>query len=259
MNTFRFLLVFITLFFCGTFALAGDQAPETGFPDLLADEFLEDDEFDEFDEFNNETAFRIRDPLEPINRFFFEFNDKLYEWILKPVTDGYIWLVPRELRVNFGNFYFNLAMPIRLLNSLLQANFKDAGTVLSRFAINSTIGVYGLVDVAALEFDLQPQRADFGQTLGKWGAGGGIYFCWPLFGPSSIRDTVGLVVDAYTHPIPYFHESIALDLAYYTSNKLNTLSLNPDLYEDLKRFSLDPYIASRQIFYEYRQAMIEVN
>ena len=256
MITFRLFVVFIAIFFCAVFSSAGDQSSETGFPDLLADEFLEDEEFDEFD---SGTAFRIRDPLEPMNRLFFEFNDKLYEWLLKPVTNGYIWLVPRELRVNFGNFYFNLAMPIRLLNSLLQANFDSAGIVFSRFAINSTVGVWGMVDVAALEFDLQPQRADFGQTLGKWGAGEGIYFCWPLFGPSNVRDSVGLVVDAYTHPIPYFHESRALDLAYYTSNKLNTLSLNPDLYEDLKRFSLDPYIASRQVFYEYRQAMIEVN
>jgi len=256
MNSLRLLIILATIFLCSSLSVAGNPVPKTTFPDLLADEFLDDDEFDEFD---SQTEFIIRDPLEPVNRFFFQFNDKLYEWVLKPVTNGYILLVPRELRVDFGNFYFNLSMPIRLLNSLLQGNFHNAGRVLSRFAINSTAGVWGLVDVAALEFDLRPVRADFGQTLGKWGVGEGIYFCWPVFGPSNIRATAGLVVDSYTHPVPYFHDSRALDLAYYTSNKLTTLSLNPNLYEDMKRFALDPYISARQAFYEYRQAMIEHN
>jgi len=256
MNFFRLVVVFITLFLCVSYTPVCSQASQDAYPDLLSDEFLDDDEFDEFD---SEIEYVVRDPLEPMNRLFFQFNDKLYEWILKPVTNGYIWLVPRELRVDFGNFYFNLSMPIRLLNSLLQGNFHSSVTTLSRFVINSTIGVWGLVDVAALEFDMTPIRADFGQTLGKWGVGEGIYFCWPLFGPSNVRATAGLVVDAYTHPVPYFHDSRVLDLAYYTSNKLTTLSLNPDLYEDMKRFSLDPYISARQAFYEYRQAMIERN
>jgi len=250
------VVIFVTIFLAASLSPVDSHASQTDYPDLLADEFLDDNEFDEFD---NETEFVIRDPLESVNRLFFQFNDKLYEWVLKPVTNGYIWLVPRELRVDFGNFYFNLSMPIRLLNSLLQGNFHSAGTVLSRFAINSTIGVWGLVDVAALEFDIRPVRADFGQTLGQWGAGEGIYFCWPLFGPSNVRATAGLIVDAYTHPVPYFHDSRGLDLAYYTSNKLTTLSLHPDLYEDMKRFALDPYISARQVFYEYRQAMIEHN
>ena len=119
------------------------------------------------------------------------------------------------------------------------------------------MGVYGLVDIAYLEFDMEPKRADFGQTLGRWGVGDGIYICWPVLGPSSVRGSVGLVADAFTHPIPYFHESRALDISYYTSNRLNTLSLNPTAYDDLKRFSLDPYVASRQAYYDYRKMLIE--
>ena len=184
-------------------------------------------------------------------------NDVVYVWALKPITDGYIWVVPREMRLTFANFFFNLAMPIRLLNALFQADFEGAGIVLGRFTINTTLGIYGLADVAAVEFDIQPRTADFGQTLGKWGVGEGIYFCWPIFGPSSVRDSLGMLVDAYTHPIPYFHESRALDAAYYFSERINALSLNPDLYEDLKRFSLDPYVASRHAFVQYRRAFIE--
>jgi phospholipid-binding lipoprotein MlaA len=232
------------------------SASQTDYPDLL------DDSFDTGD--NSLGDFRpgppkatISDPLEPLNRVFFQFNDTVYEWVLSPVTDGYIWLVPRDLRECFGNFFYNLSSPVRLLNSILQGEFKQSGVVLSRFLINSTIGIYGLVDVASLEFDMEPRKADFGQTLGRWGLGNGIYICWPIVGPSSIRDSVGLVVDAYTHPVPYFHENTMLDIYYYTSNRLNTLSLNPTVYDDLKRLSLDPYVASRQAYYEYRQNLID--
>ena len=253
MKTLRILILIVVLIFCAGFSQAIDKSEGPVFPDLLTAKFLEDEEFDKFDE-ENESL--ISDPFEPMNRVFFEFNDKMYEWVLKPFTDGYIWFVPKEIRISFNNFFSNLAMPVRLLNSLLQANFEDAGIILSRFAINTTLGIYGLADVASVEFDIQPKRADFGQTLGKWGVGEGVYFCWPLLGPSSVRGSVGLVVDAYTHPIPYFQEDNFLGLAYYTSYKLNTLSLNRNLYEDLKRFSLDPYIASKIAYYEYRKAMV---
>ncbi|MFT5726777.1 MAG: phospholipid-binding lipoprotein MlaA [Desulforhopalus sp.] len=231
---------------------------QNSFPDLLGDDFEDDDEWDDEydDDFDREEIVSISDPLEPLNRVFFTFNDKVYEWVLSPLTDGYIWALPRDLRESFGNFFYNLAAPVRFVNSILQGELRQSGVVLSRFLINSTLGVYGLVDIANLEFDIKPRKADFGQTLGRWGVGGGVYICWPVVGPSSIRDSVGLFVDAYTHPIPYFHESRVLDISYYTSNKVNTLSLNPDIYDDLKRFSLDPYIASRQAYYDYRKALI---
>jgi len=253
MYIIRLLALGIVLFLFPCYSSAGDISTGPAIPDLLTDDFLDDENFDDFD---GDVEFLISDPLEPMNRFFFEFNDVIYEWALKPITDGYIWVVPEELRMSFGNFFYNLAMPIRLLNSLLQGDFGGAGITLSRFTINSTLGIYGLADVAGIEFGILPRRADFGQTLGKWGVGEGIYFCWPVFGPSNVRDSFGMVVDAYTHPIPYFHESRALDAGYYISDKVNKISLNPDFYEDLKRFSLDPYIASRHAFFEYRRAFI---
>lgn len=255
-----FMFIMLSVLVSATSVMALESVDrQNSFPDLLSDEFLSDDEWDEGydDDFEREELETISDPLEPLNRVFFTFNDKVYEWVLSPLTDGYIWVVPRELRESFGNFFFNLAAPVRFVNSLFQGELKQSGLVLSRFLINSTLGVYGLVDIAYLEFDIKPENADFGQTLGRWGVGDGIYICWPVVGPSSIRDSIGLVVDAYTHPIPYFHESRVLDVSYYTSNKLNTLSLNPDIYDDLKRFSLDPYVASRQAYYDYRKLLIE--
>lgn len=253
-------ILFLILMLCLPSHVIGADttATEASQQDLLLadDEFYDDDLYD--DEFYEDDAeFEIYDPLEPVNRFFFGFNDHLYEWLLKPFTDAYIWAVPLELRESAGNFFLNLAAPVRLLNTLLQGKFDESVVVVNRFLINSTLGVYGLVDIASIEFEIEPTRADFGQTLGRWGLNSGVYVCWPLIGPSSLRDTVGLVVDAYTHPIPYFHDSRVLDIAYYTSNRINTLSLNPNVYEDLKKFSIDPYISSRQAYFEYRKALIE--
>ena len=120
MNILRLVLFVAVVFMYPGFLLASDTSTELAFPDLLSDDFLDDEKFDEFSE---ENEFVISDPFEPMNRFFFEFNDVVYVWALKPITDGYIWAVPRELRLTFANFFFNLAMPIRLLNALLQADF----------------------------------------------------------------------------------------------------------------------------------------
>jgi phospholipid-binding lipoprotein MlaA len=251
MKTFQVLIIVLFFSLSGPSFSLGETAPnQNPLPDLLGDE-------SGGDTFDKEPLLSIRDPLEPVNRLFFEFNDVVYDWALKPVTDGYIWLLPLELRKSFGNFFFNLSSPIRFLNTLLQGDLGASGVVLERFLINSTMGVWGLVDIAFLEFDIPPQRADFAQTLGKWGVGEGVYICWPLIGPSTARDTVGLVVDAYTHPIPYIHDDLALDIGYYLSNQINTLSLNPDIYEDLRKYSLDPYVAARQAYYEYRKAFVE--
>lgn len=251
MKSLHVVIIFLSLLMLPSFSSAVEGRSQTSYPDLLADEW------DEGESLDKSPPFVIRDPLEPMNRLFFDFNDGLYDWVLKPVTDGYIWFLPYELRESFGNFFKNLSSPVRLLNSFLQGDIRGSGIVLGRFLINSSLGVYGLVDVADLEFDIKPRRADFGQTLGHWGLGGGIYICWPLVGPSNIRDSVGLVVDAYTHPIPYFHENRVLDVSYYTTNRVNSLSLHPDIYEDLRKYSLDPYIASRQAYYEYREAFIQ--
>jgi phospholipid-binding lipoprotein MlaA len=227
-------------------------AAQGSYPDFLGDDvtgvdYLDDDESREKD---------ISDPLEPMNRVFFEFNDVLYEWVLKPVTDGYIWIFPLELRQSFGNFFSNIAMPIRLLNSLLQGNLEQSGIVVQRFLINSTLGVYGFADIADVEFGVKARRADFGQTLGKWGIGEGIYLFWPVIGPSTVRGSIGRVVDVFSHPLPYFNDNQTFEISYYTTDRVNDLSLNRDAYEDLKRFSVDPYVASRQAYYEYRRSLV---
>ncbi len=229
----------------------GEVVAQESFPDFLGDDLNEGDYLEEPAEVT------ISDPLEPMNRAFFEINDQLYEGLFKPVKDGYTWVLPLEIREGLGNFFTNITMPIRLINSLLQGDFEKSGVVLGRFLINTTIGVYGFADIADVEFDIKPRRADFDQTLGKWGLGEGIYLCWPVLGPSSVRGTFGLVADAQANPVFYFIDDRVFQVAYYTTSRVNNLSLNPDAYEDLKRFSVDPYVAARQAYFDYRRALVD--
>ncbi len=231
------------------FSAASENSPtQEAIPDLLEDE--------NGGAITNGQAGGIADPLEPMNRFFFEFNDRLYVWVLKPVTRGYVWVFPQEIRECVGNFFRNLRFPTIFLNAVLQGDLQTSAEVVERFLINSTIGVFGLADVAASEFGIPAKRADFGQTLGRWGLGEGVYLFWPVVGPSNIRDSVGVVADSFTEPLPYLHDNRMVDVSLYSTNMVNTLSLKPDMYEDLKKYALDPYIASRQIYIEYRRKFL---
>ncbi len=250
------LLLLLTSQGCAQRRSAEDLAPEAeesaqgvedGF-DLLSDDFYGDDLVFEPEYY---------DPLEPMNRFFFEFNDKLYFWVLKPVNKAYSAVVPIDFRYSFGNFFTNVAAPIRFLNNLLQGEISDAGIVLSRFLINSTLGVLGLGDPALVDFGLEPKPEDFGQTLGVWGVGEGVYLCWPFIGPSNVRDSFGFAGDAYSHPVVYFNSDFFISATYYSGNRINLLSLNPEVYEDLKKYALDPYVSMRQVYLDYRRNKIK--
>ena len=233
--------------------LEEDQNEHTSGIDLLADDLF----FDNTDPFGpGDLSGDVYDPLEPMNRVFFEFNDKLYYWVFKPVKSVYSQLLPGDIRYCIGNFFTNIAAPIRFANNLLQGEFQDAGIVAGRFVINTIFGVAGFGDPAYRDFDIEPRGADFGQTLGKWGLGEGLYLFWPGVGPSTLRDTAGIVGDIYLHPVQYIYSDYLTKTAYFAFDKVNVLSLSPDVYDELKRISLDPYIASREAYYEYRRSII---
>ena len=213
---------------------------------LLSDDFLAEDIFSD-EEYN--------DPWEPVNRVFFEFNDTLYYWVLNPLNKAYTVALPRDFRHSVGNFFNNLAAPIRLVNNLLQWKIAYAGIVLSSFLINTTLGVYGFGDPALIEFGLEPKPKDFGQTLGVWGVGEGIYLCLPVLGPLTVRDTAGFAADAFIHPMVYYVDNIWVSGEYYALSRVNLLSLNPDVYEDLKKYALDPYVSMRQAYLDYRRTI----
>jgi len=199
----------------------------------------------------------IADPLEPMNRIFFAFNDKLYFWVLKPVARGYRYVIPEPFRVGIRNMFTNIAMPIRAVNCLLQGKITGLGRELLRFVVNSTVGFFGFVDAARIGMHLEAQDEDFGQTLGVFGAGPGIYINWPIFGPSSIRDTFGLAGDFFVDPLTYLLSGTGETVAVRGGDRVNKTSLSIGDYEALKKSALDPYVSVRDAYFQYRRSKIE--
>ena len=148
------------------------------------------------------------DPLEPLNKKVFVFNQRLDETILKPAATAYTDVTPLPLRLGVGNFFRNLKDIGVIANEGLQGRPVPALLETARFLVNSTLGMLGFIDVAT-PLGLSPHRADFGQTLGVWGVPSGPYLVLPLFGPSDVRDGVGLIGDLYTNPATYLTSSTA--------------------------------------------------
>jgi len=199
---------------------------------------------------------RIPDPLEPVNRAFFQFNDKFYFWVLKPVASGYKAVIPEDGRVGLRNFFSNITTPVRLVNCLLQAKFECSGKEALRLIVNTTFGLAGFLDTAKKEFHVEKEETDLGTTFGVWGIGSAFYINWPVLGPSSLRDSVGFVGDLFLDPRtylfsnPFFYLVRPVDL-------VNETSLTLGEYEDLKKAALDPYIALKDAYYQYRQNKIK--
>ena len=226
---------------------------------VLSDEEwdMDSEDYDFLDDTEVEPV-TIYDPFEPFNRMVFKFNDRLYFLFLKPVTRGYNRLVPEKGRVSVRRFFANITTPIRLVNSLLQFKVKEAGNELFRMWINTTIGLAGFMDPAAERWKIYKHREDTGQTLGFYGAGPGFYLNLPFFGPSSLRDSAGLVGDMYLDPVTYLfpHDPIvAIGVVAYDRG-VNETSLNIGIYEEMKEDALDPYIFIRDAYHQHRENMI---
>lgn len=137
------------------------------------------------------------DPLEPMNRRVQRFNDAIDRAVLKPVTKGYVKVVPRVVRTGIGNVLSNLAFTTTIVNDFLQLKLVHTAQDIGRFALNSTLGIGGLLDPAT-HVGIPRNEEDFGQTLGRWGVKSGPYLVLPLVGPSTLRDTPSLLADAQT-------------------------------------------------------------
>jgi phospholipid-binding lipoprotein MlaA len=233
-----------------------DEQKTAELPVISAEVVDNDSDYDPFDEdesLNNQI--RIADPIEPWNRIMFIFNDKFYFWAFKPVATGYNRLVPEKARVSVSNFFNNIGMPVRFVNTLLQGNVKGSGIELARFGINTTVGLLGFFDAAKKHCNLDSQDEDLGQTLGTYSIGNGVYIVWPFFGPSSLRDTVGMAGDGFLNPIGYVLGSTTM--IYITSyDYLNDNSLRIDDYEGFKRDAIEPYSALRSAYIQNRQSKI---
>jgi phospholipid-binding lipoprotein MlaA len=141
-----------------------------------------------------------KDPIEGFNRAIFAFNDGLDKVVIKPVAQGYEATLPQTARNGVSNFFGNIADVFTGVNNVFQGKFPEAVGDFGRFMLNSTLGVLGFMDVAS-DMGVEKHEEDFGQTFGRWGVGSGPYVVLPVFGPRSVRDTVGLAADLAVEPI----------------------------------------------------------
>ena len=190
------------------------------------------------------------DPWESWNRKVFAFNEKLDETVLKPVATAYSEIVPAPIRTGIDNFFGNIGDAWSAVNLLLQGRFKAGVEQGMRFAVNSTFGLAGVLDVAT-EAGLEKNSQDFGKTLGKWGMGTGAYIVWPVFGPSSVRDSLALPIDWQASPAVVFDDG-RKKVAITALNLINTRANFLRAGEMLEGIALDKYTFYRDAYLQRR-------
>ncbi|MHC1789327.1 MlaA family lipoprotein [Solidesulfovibrio sp.] len=205
------------------------------------------------------------DPLYRWNKFWFGFNDLFYGGLMRPFAKGYAFVVPKPVRSGLTNAYKNFTFPIRFVNALLQLDFKKASKEFGRFMVNSTIGFGGLLDVAKADPNLAPGNEDFGQTLGYYGMGDGFYIVWPFFGPSTLRDTIGMAGNAAANPLTWIFGPWSIygeDNPWYLSyiikggDVFNNLPGTLEAYDSVVKPAVDPYTAVMDAYIQYRRNAI---
>ena len=251
-------IIIIVILICAfphyVFSQTPKVRPQT---DIQKDEDAEfEDMMDDIEEEDGQVKeLEISDPLYYFNKGMFYFNDKLYLWVMEPVASGYKAVIPGPIRKGVQNAYNNLKTPIRFLNCLLQGKTEAAGVELGRFMVNTTFGILGLWNAAALEPSLNPPPdEDLGQTLAVYGVGDGFYLVLPFLGPSTLRDAIGSVGDAFAHPTVAIDETLALILRLH--EEINWLSFHIGDYESVKEASLDPYESFKNIYLQIRKKKI---
>ena len=196
------------------------------------------------------------DPLAPVNERIFWFNLKVDKYVMRPVATGYADVLPEDVRRHVGDFWDNVGVIPRFANNLFQLKVGRAGTEAARFFINSTLGGAGFFDVADPWFGLKEHDNDFGLTLGHYGVHMGPYIVLPLYGPSSIRDTVGRIADGAMNPMSYtlaWYITLPAEAGATALSAINYRSLNMQLFEDADRYAVDLYGAVQDAYIQRRK------
>jgi len=200
----------------------------------------------------------VYDPLEPFNRAIFSFNNAVDKVVLEPAAKGYRKL-PSPVQSGLSNFLGNLKMPIVIINQILQGQGGNAIESTGRFALNSTVGLFGLFDVAT-KVGLEEKEEDFGQTFATWGIGDGFYVVLPIFGPSNVRDAVGTVLTYTIDPVNAYLLTEGEAWAVTTRMSVNAVDYRSKIIDEvnaLRDNSLDYYAAVRSSYYQNRKAAIK--
>ena len=206
----------------------------------------------------------VKDCFEGLNRATFAFNQGLDKAIFEPIAKGYRKL-PSPIRTGTGNVVSNLSNLITIPNNLLQGNFKTAGINTARLSVNTTIGIFGIFDVAQqMGFVKDYNREDYGQTLGTWGVGEGCYVVLPVLGPSTVRDTVGSLT-GFLGGDPWYNVTVKNDTQYFKDSDyyisrgtdgLDFRAKNIDSFDNLEKNSMDFYASVRSLYLQDRKQKI---
>ena len=208
--------------------------------------------------------------FEGFSRAMFSFNHGLDKVIFKQVAKGYRTL-PAPIRRGTGNAMDNLRSLLTLSNNILQGDFRNAGNTAGRFAINTTVGILGIFDPAASVFGLKDQgKEDFGQTIGRWGASSGCYFVLPVLGPTTVRDSVGLVGNLFLDPVYQITHNTEIDNGvvgngnysehnyyyYRSTGAVDFRSKNIESFDSLERNAIDLYASVKSLYIQERNKKI---
>ncbi len=189
------------------------------------------------------------DPLEPINRPIFVFNETLDRYLLRPAARGYDYVMPQTLQIGVGNFFDNMLDVNRAVNALLQGRWEGAYDSAGRVAVNSTLGVLGFFDVAT-SLGIEQHKADFGETLAAWGLPSGPYVVVPLFGPRTVRSGTGTIVDTLAS-VPFYIDDARVTWSLFS---LGLVHNRARLLESDQLISGDRYIFIRDAYLQQRAA-----
>jgi len=198
--------------------------------------------------------YETNDPIEPVNRAIFSFNQGLDAVILKPVASVYKQVLPQTLQDGIRNFLNNLRTPLILANNLLQGDIDGAHQTIARFTTNSILGIGGFGDPAG-DLGVKYRSEDFGQTLGVWGMGEGPYLMLPIFGPSNPRDLIGLVVESVADPIDIWADNTdrdAIPISRLLLRGIDRRAGNLKTIDELEKSSLDFYATVRSLYRQVR-------
>jgi len=201
-----------------------------------------------------DTADGVYDPYERQNRKVHNFNRGLDRAIVRPTSQGYTQVVPEDLQNSVGNFATNLGQPSSVVNAVLQGDLRGAGISTARFVVNSTLGFAGLFDPAS-DFNIPQHGTDFGETLHVWGVGEGAYLELPFAGPSTQRDTVGMVVDLFTNPLRYTLDSPEENYGTIAgvASRVGDRGRFADTIDSILYDSADSYSQARLIYLQNRR------
>jgi len=223
------------------------------------EDYLSEDTLFE-DEYAASQQQSIADPLEPVNRAIFNFNDGFYKRIMRPVANAYQAVTPDPVEKGLTNFFDNLGYPVRLTSNVLQFRLKRAGDETLAFMINTTVGLGGFLDEASKRPGFDIPKEDLGQAFGRWGIGEGFYIVLPFLGPSNLRDAVGRFGERYPDVISEPWTLLDDSTDRFAATAIEVIAESPDIldrYESYKGSAIDPYSGVRDAYTQYRRRQIE--